>query len=138
MFQKILLPVDGSEHSLRSTDKAIALAKLYHGTIDLLYVIDGSMSKYDVLHNDSKFEIDKKRKERLKPVEEKLTNEEIPFSTTVLHGEPGPTIVAFANERNYDCIVIGSRGLNQFQTLVLGSVSHKVMKRAECPVMIVK
>ncbi|MGM0899696.1 MAG: universal stress protein [Bacillota bacterium] len=37
-----------------------------------------------------------------------------------------------------DLIIIGSRGLNALQSMVLGSVSHKVMKRASCPVMIVK
>ncbi|EGR8654283.1 universal stress protein, partial [Listeria monocytogenes] len=33
---------------------------------------------------------------------------------------------------------IGSRGLNSLQEMVLGSVSHKVMKRVNCPALIVK
>jgi SulP family sulfate permease len=52
--------------------------------------------------------------------------------------EPGPTIVKYVNENNFDVVVMGSRGLNAIQEFVLGSVSHKVAKRANCPVLIVK
>ncbi|MCY8631696.1 universal stress protein, partial [Bacillus spizizenii] len=54
------------------------------------------------------------------------------------HGEPGPTIVSYANENQFDMLIVGSRGLNSLQEMVLGSVSHKVAKRANCPVLIVK
>ncbi|UTW68750.1 universal stress protein [Anaerobacillus sp. HL2] len=50
----------------------------------------------------------------------------------------GETIVEYADENSFDCLVIGSRGLNRFQSMVLGGVSHKVTKGAKCPVMIVK
>ncbi|WP_256592904.1 universal stress protein [Pseudomonas sp. 2822-17] len=43
-----------------------------------------------------------------------------------------------ANNGEYDIVIIGSRGLNPFQEMVLGSVSHKIAKRVECPVLIVK
>ncbi|WP_100406055.1 universal stress protein [Bacillus solitudinis] len=138
MFKHILVPVDGSEHSMRSTEKAIALSKLYDGKVDLIYVIDGSTSKHEVLTGESKIAIELKRKERLKPIEAKLVEAGIEFETHILNGEPGPTIVKFANEGNYDCVIMGSRGLNKLQTMVLGSVSHKVAKRVECPVMIIK
>ncbi|WP_430183435.1 universal stress protein [Paenibacillus lautus] len=41
-------------------------------------------------------------------------------------------------KKNVDLIIKGSRCLNSFQEFVLGSVSHKVVKRAQCPVMVVK
>ncbi|WP_100372498.1 universal stress protein [Bacillus sp. FJAT-45037] len=137
-MKKILLPSDGSEHSIRSAEKAIELAKLYDAAIDIVYVINGSTSKRDVLQNTDKYVIEKRRKERLKPVEEKLTSASIPYEIHTLHGEPGPTIVEFANKGDYEYVVLGSRGLNPLQTMVLGSVSHKVAKRVNKPVMIVK
>ncbi len=39
-----------------------------------------------------------------------------------LRGEPGPALVRFVNKHDYDCVIIGSRGLNPFQSMVLGSV----------------
>ncbi|WP_088105542.1 universal stress protein [Halalkalibacter urbisdiaboli] len=135
---KILLPADGSDHSLRATKKAIDLVKLFDGEIEVVYVVDGSTSKEDVLKSLSKVEIVQKRKERLEPVESLLSNAKVSYTIKFLHGEPGPTIVDYANNDEFEYVVLGSRGLNKVQTLVLGSVSHKVAKRVDCPVMIVK
>ncbi|WP_227936746.1 universal stress protein [Alkalihalobacillus deserti] len=138
MFKNILLASDGSVHSIRAAEKAVALAKLHQAKIDLIYSIDGSTSKSDVLTNNSKYEVEIKRKEKLAPVVELLEKEEINYQIHMIHGEPGPAIVEFANKGNYDCVVVGSRGLNKLQTMVLGSVSHKIAKRVEVPVLIVK
>lgn len=138
MFKNILLASDGSAHSVRAAEKAIALAKLHQAKVDLIYSIDGSTSKSDVLTNNSKYEVERKRKEKLAPVVELLEKEGINYQMHMIHGEPGPAIVDFANKGNYDCVVVGSRGLNKLQTMVLGSVSHKIAKRVEVPVLIVK
>ncbi|WP_163971123.1 universal stress protein [Oceanobacillus halotolerans] len=138
MFTKILLATDGSDHSVRSTHYATELAEKFGATIGVVYVVDGSTSKTDVLHHTDKFEVKKKRKEKIKKVEDVLQNTGIEYEIHILHGEPGPTIVSFANKNEFDCVVIGSRGLNEFQTFILGSVSHKVAKRVNCPVLIVK
>lgn len=53
----------------------------------------------------------------------------------MLYGEPGPSIVYYANKEQFDLVIIGSRGLNSLQEMVLGSVSHKVVKRVKCPVL---
>ncbi|WP_306301403.1 universal stress protein [Thalassobacillus sp. C254] len=74
----------------------------------------------------------------MKRVELVLKEEKTSYNIVFLHGEPGPAIIKHANNKSYDCLVIGSRGLNNLQSLVLGSVSHKVAKRVSCPVMIVK
>lgn len=138
MFKKILLAVDGSEHSKKATEYSIALAQNFGGTIDAVYVVDGETAKKDVLHASNKLEIERKRKEKIKPIREMLDASKTIFGTHVLHGDPGPTIVEFANDREFDCVVIGSRGLNPLQSFILGSVSHKVAKRANCPVLIIK
>ncbi|MBP2076835.1 universal stress protein [Oceanobacillus polygoni] len=138
MFKRILLAVDGSEHSIRAVKYAIELVKKFDGVIEAVYVVDENTAKKDVLYATNKFEIEAKRKEKIKPIRELLDQSDVVFGTHVLHGEPGPRIVEFAEEREVDCVVIGSRGLNQVQSFLLGSVSHKVAKRAACPVLIVK
>ncbi|WP_077624907.1 universal stress protein [Sediminibacillus massiliensis] len=139
MFTKILLASDGSEHSIRAAEKALSLAGANpNAIIDIVYVVDGSKSKSDVLHNWNSVDIDKKRKEKLLFTEQKIKHANVRYNTKILHGEPGPSIVKYANENHFDVCVIGSRGLNSLQEMVLGSVSHKVAKRVECPVMIVK
>jgi nucleotide-binding universal stress UspA family protein len=138
MYKRILLAIDGSEHSERATDQAASLAELSGASIKIVYVADYSKAMNDVLHTQSKEDLDLARREKLLPFEEKLEALGISFSVKILHGEPGPAIVDYANSSNADLVVIGSRGLNALQEMVLGSVSHKVVKRADCPVLIVK
>lgn len=56
----------------------------------------------------------------------------------VVPGEPAPAIVEYANKVDGAMIVIGSRGLNRFSEVVIGSVSQRVLHHAECPVLVVR
>lgn len=139
MYKKILLAVDGSEHSLRATDEVIKIASLVTDCyVEVLLVIEYDKAKKEVLHASGKEELEMNRRKRLLPSTEKLQKNSIPYQIQLLHGEPGPTIVEYANNDHFDLLVIGSRGLNMFQEMVLGSVSYKVVKRANCPVLVVK
>lgn len=138
-YNTILLAVDGSEHSLRATNEAMKIGSLVNNcTIELVYVIDYSKSKDDVLHYQGREELKLSRRKKLLPIEEQLKTSNLAYRLKFLHGEPGPTIVEYANKGNFNVLIIGSRGLNSLQEMVLGSVSHKVVKRAKCPVLIVK
>lgn len=139
MYKRILIAVDGSEHSLRAAEEAVKIARSAKDCmIDIVLVAEFSKSKDEVLHSQGKEELEFSRKRLLFPLEEKLKSENLIYNITILHGEPGPAIINHANEGNYDIAVVGSRGLNTFQEMVLGSVSHKVVKRVNCPVLVVK
>lgn len=139
MYKRILLAVDGSENSVRAAKEAAKIASHSEGSIiEVVFVADFSKAKTDVLHSRSLEELDLSRRQRLSPIEEVLTTLQLNYEVKILHGDPGPTIVEYANNENVDLVVIGSRGLNVLQTMVLGSVSHKVMKRVNCPALVVK
>lgn len=138
MFQKILLAADGSRNSVRAAEKAAYMAKLRNADFTVLYVVDSSTSKSDVLLEGDRGAVDERRKQRLAPVEKILNEKGVAAEIRILKGDPGPSIVKYVNENQFDLVVIGSRGLNSLQEMVLGSVSHKVAKRVHCPVMIVK
>jgi len=139
MFKKILLAADGSLHSLRAAEKAIEIAKLNpYSFVDVVYVVDGKTSKEDVLHNWNQIDTETKRRKKMEMIEKKAQKDHVNYDVKIIRGEPGQTIVKFANDHQYDLVVIGSRGLNMMQEMVLGSVSHKVAKRVKCPVLIVK
>lgn len=140
MFKQILLAGDGSKHAMRACEKAIYIARLTEGAeITLIHVVDDIPARSDVVEDDMKPRaIPDHRKERVNSMEELIHLANVPLAVKHTFGDPGPTIVREASEGNYDVVVIGSRGLNQFQEMVLGSVSHKVAKRVKCPVLIVK
>lgn len=139
MYKKILLAVDGSDHSIRAAKQAVKIAAPSpDAQVTIVFVADYDNAKYEVLHSGSSIELDLKRRKKLQPIEEKLATENIKYKVEILHGTPGPVIVEYANKEKFDILIIGSRGLNGLQEMVLGSVSHKVVKRANCPVLLVK
>lgn len=139
MFKNILLAWDGSEHSTRAVDKAIEIAKCdTESKVVVVYVADTSKAKSEVLQNWNSIDITGTKEQRLRNIEDKVKKAEIQYEIKMLQGEPGPAIVEYTNKNRFDVVVVGSRGLNALQEMVLGSVSHKVAKRANCPVLIVK
>lgn len=139
MYQHILLAADGSDNSIRAAKEAVKIAKGNTQTkITILFVIDIEKVKTEILHSSSVDSLYFERRQKLLPIEQLFEAEKIMFTVEMMHGVPGPEIVKFANTQNVDLVIIGSRGLNSLQEMVLGSVSHKVMKRVKCPAMIVK
>ncbi len=139
MFKKILLAWDGSEHSVRAANKAIEIATCTKDSeVVVVYVKDTDKSKSEVLQNWNSIEITSPKEERIKHIDKLAKESNIHYKVELLHGEPGQAIVEYANKHKFDVVVVGSRGLNALQEMVLGSVSHKIAKRANCPVMIVK
>ena len=139
MYQYILLAADGSENAIRAAKEAIKLAKLVEGSlIDIVFVADFEKAKRDVLYAASPESLEFERRRKVAPIEQLVKEAGISVKVTILKGAPGPEIVRYANETHADIVVIGSRGLNSLQEMVLGSVSHKVMKRVNCPALIVK
>lgn len=131
MYGKILLAVDGSDHSLRAAKEAITIAgNNAESQITIVYVADHNDAKNDVLHSGSSAELDLQRRKKLQPVEEAIAAGNVKHRVKILHGTPGPAIVEYANSESFDILVIGSRGLNSLQEMVLGSVSHKVDRKS--------
>ncbi|HSI68546.1 MAG TPA: universal stress protein [Planococcus sp. (in: firmicutes)] len=139
MYKSILLAVDGSEHSIRAAKQAGSIASgSDDAVVTIVYVADYDNAKNEVLHSGSNVELDLQRRKKIQPVEETLASASVRYKVEILRGTPGPAIVEYANKEGFDMLIIGSRGLNSLQEMVLGSVSHKVVKRANCPVLIVK
>ncbi|MDW0118022.1 universal stress protein [Sporosarcina thermotolerans] len=139
MYKRILIAVDGSENSQRAALHAAKLAITNsNASITALYVLNYDRTRTDVLLDADIADLHLRRKERIEPILDIFIKHQVKHELVIRHGEPGPTIIAYANENKYDLVVIGSRGLNSFQEMLLGSVSHKVAKRVIAPVLIVK
>ncbi|MDP5274569.1 universal stress protein [Chengkuizengella axinellae] len=141
MFNKIMLAIDGSEHAQRAADKAIDLVKeLSNASVTILHVVSKAPSRAKLLQ--SNFDVKSILKEEahhiLHSVEEKFKGKGVDYQFEVALGDASHEIVEYAEKKNYDLIIIGSRGLNALGEMLLGSVSHQVAHDAHCPVMIVK
>jgi len=139
MYKNILLAVDGSKNSLRATEEAVKIATLVKECrIEVVVVINFDQSKNEVVQSQGTEELELLRRKKLLPVEEILKSSDVSYEIKILRGDPGEKIVDYANKGKFELAIIGSRGLNLLQEMVMGSVSHKVAKRVQCPVLIVK
>lgn len=139
MYKRILVAVDGSENSKRAAEHAVKIAAFNsESAVEVLYVLDYDRIRTDVSQNINEGELHVDRQNRLSPIKGVFENSRVAYELIIKNGDPGSTIVSFANRGGFDLVIIGSRGLNSFQEMVLGSVSHKVAKRSKAPVMIVK
>ncbi|MGG1515645.1 universal stress protein [Paenibacillus oryzisoli] len=139
MFRTILVPVDGSQHSDHALEQAIALAtSLSHEVkITILHV-----SPILVLNEPPIISIEENAEAEgqqiLKPAEDKLTAAGVPYDVQLKTGDPSMIITQFADDNQVDLILMGSRGAGLISEILLGSVSHNVIKHAHCPVMVTR
>lgn len=132
MFSNVLVAIDGSDHSIKATHVAIELmSELPCANLTFLFVTDGRNTDEDALAQE-------KIQKIIIHLRKDLVKKDIEISFEVLQGLPGSTIVTYAKEQSFDLIVMGKRGLNPIQEMFLGSVSYKVVQKANCPVLIIK
>lgn len=139
LFQKILVPLDGSEHSLYALEKAIQIARKFDGKLMLIHMY--SMGIFELTPSQLNTYVLEHRKSGEKILEEgkkRAYAEGVPFETRLEEGHIVGGIVKAAKEGNFDLIVMGARGKSELEDLLLGSVSQGVMLHAPCPVLIVK
>ena len=149
-IKQILLPVDGSDSSLKAIAFAGNLARLTDATITLLRVHDPqtlpvitmgeipsviSPEMIEMMENDLN---DPKKNPCFAQAKAELGMDEDKVLERIMWGQPAKTICEFAANNNSDLIVISPRGRSAFTELLLGSVSSQVVHHAPCPVTIVR
>ncbi|SFM39275.1 Nucleotide-binding universal stress protein, UspA family [Gracilibacillus orientalis] len=133
MYQRIILAADGSEHALRATDHAIKFVEsVSEYRLDIVIVMNEEKKGKQSINLARLVE------EKLKLTKQKLKQANVHFRTIILIGDPKHEIVKYAKREEVDLCIIGSRGLNKFQEMVLGSISHKTVKHINCPILIIK
>ena len=139
LFEKILVPLDGSDHSFDALEKAIQIAKKFDGELMLIHMYSIPISKLTPSQlNVYVLEQRKSGEKILAEGRKRAYSEGVPFETQLKEGHIVEEIVKVAREGNFDLIVMGARGLSKLKELFLGSVSHGVTMHAPCPVLIVK
>jgi nucleotide-binding universal stress UspA family protein len=155
VFRKILVPLDGSEHSDRALATALQIAKNFNSEITLLHVYSVTVTPVVIPEPTtlnptgvpiatsaevSKM-VDAARDEGKKILldgEQKVRAENLPVETSLREGNSPQEIVKVAKEGQFDLIVIGARGIHRLRDLLMGSVTEGVVKHASCSVLVVK
>ena len=135
MFERILLAVDGSEHSAKAVPIAADLAFRYGGELVVFHARERDLA----LGED--VETSKEAMELVDGIVRELKDTGISARGEIVRVPSGHTpraILDAARDETVDLIVMGTRGLSDWNRLLMGSVAHKVVHLADVPVLVVR
>jgi nucleotide-binding universal stress UspA family protein len=155
LFESILVPLDGSEHSLRALDVAVQIAKVFRAKLTLIHVYSATVRPI-ILPEPATLipsgvpaitaEEVTKVIEAARGAGERILADgrqraeacQLKAKTLLKEGQTTQEIIRTAKEEKSDLIVIGARGVSKIREILLGSVSDGVTRNAPCPVLVVK
>lgn len=146
MYQRILVPTDGSSTSEKGLKEAISLAKLSGGHIRLLHVVDamsvaigadgfaGYSAEILPLLREAGNEILRRARDSVE-----AAGVAVDFTLReVLSGRVADQVMEEAAAWKADLIVIGTHGRRGVRRLILGSDAEQVLRAANVPVLLVR
>ena len=146
MIEKLLVALDGSNHSMKAVDHASEIDAALKAKVIILSVVRAQeipkgLRDYAELENIPGLDIDILKKAAGDMVANAERRAKEKGVVDVVVEEEGPvarTIVARAQHHGVDMIVVGSRGMGNIEATLRGGVSHRVELLAKCPVLTVR
>jgi nucleotide-binding universal stress UspA family protein len=136
---KILVAIDGSEHSYLIVDKAIEYAKLSGVSVLLVYCHRRFPTIMGEPYRDEQISSIISESERvIAPFLQHIKKAGIPVEERIMEEPAGAAITDIARIEHCDLIVMGSRGLTNLAGLIIGSVTNRVLHTAPCSVLVVR
>lgn len=138
MYERVLIPFDGSKEARKAAEHGIGLAAALGATVHALYVIDLPGAPRTVYVRDDEEEMREEYREYGEEVTSELcevaTDAGVTCETAMRSGTPAEEIVDYAESEGMDAVVIGSAYRGRFRAL-LGSTAEKVVRTSEVPVI---
>ena len=141
LYDRILVPTDGSDEGRLAVQHAIELAVVHEATLHTVYVVN--TARYAGLPMESSWEgvdelLRSDAEDAVESVREIAANAGLAVESAVIDGSPSKQIVRYAEETDCDLIVMGTHGRGGIDRLLLGSVTEKVVRSANVPVLTVR
>jgi nucleotide-binding universal stress UspA family protein len=137
MFERIVVAVDGSREGGKTVPVAVDLAQKYGSSVTVVHVREHT--KYE--GSDVDLGPDVPAEELVEGIVRTFADAGVQVRGEIRRVSPGNTpeqIVEVAGDVAADLIVLGTRGMTEWKSLVLGGVANKVVHHATCPVLLVR
>ncbi|PSQ08250.1 stress response protein [Halobacteriales archaeon QS_5_70_15] len=139
MYDRIVIPTDGSDGMDRVLGHAADLARVHGATLDFVYVVD--TAAFANLPMETSWEgvresLQEEGESALGGAEGAV--EGVPTERQMLQGGPAREIAAYAERSGADLVVMGTHGRGGINRLLLGSVAERVVRSSPVPVLTVR
>jgi len=138
LFSKILVAIDGSASAKKAFTASIYLASISKCRIDVIHVVSCEFGGDSAASLELVEDLKTKANSMLEEYKNDALEKDVQPKFMIEIGDPANMITEIVNSRDYDLVVLGTRGMSTFKELFLGSVSMKVIHHAKCPVMVVR
>jgi nucleotide-binding universal stress UspA family protein len=141
LIMKILVPTDGSVEAQEAGRYAAELAQALGAKVTLLNVVQLPRlpARFLEMADEAlKRELFDTGKGILESARQSFADVGVPVTIELREGRPADVIMLTAVQGKFDLIVMGSRGLDPSESILLGGVSDQVIRHARCPVLIVR
>lgn len=138
MYDRILVPTDGSTGSAHVAMQAIDLAGQYGATVHALHVVESTVRSALVEAGSGDESLHRHGDRAVGMIERMAESNGVPVETTVTEGDPAETTLDYADQLGADMIVAGTHGRSGMQRRLLGSVAERLVRHATCPVLTVR
>jgi nucleotide-binding universal stress UspA family protein len=139
MYDEILVPTDGSPAATAAIDHAIDLAHNYGGRVHALYVVDaGSFASIDAGSEMVVDALEQEGERAVADVAERAEAAGIDSETHVVSGTAYRSILDYIDAEDIDIVVMGTHGRRGVERFLLGSVTERVVRSADVPVLTVR
>lgn len=131
MFNKIMVPSDGSKYAEKAEDMAISLAEKLGSSVVAVHVIDEKLIyPFDIMEEEGN--------EILSKINEKGSANGVKVDEVLIFGNPRHDMKKISEKSGADLLVIGSHGKSGLEKILMGSVAENAIKTVEIPVLLVK
>ena len=139
MYERILVPTDGSTATGSAIDHAVELARTHDATLHALYVVDvGAYSSLEVGAEVVADGLESEGQSAVDAVADRVADAGVDVETAVETGVVHRAIVEYVADNDIDLVVMGTHGRTGVGRFLLGSVAEKVVRTAAAPVLTVR
>jgi nucleotide-binding universal stress UspA family protein len=139
--QRILVPVDFSDSSVRALQYATERAAESSGSLIIVHVVPADYGWLGIGRDESRDldrSLQRQAADRLRAFANEHVGDNMAADLEVRIGQAAEEIIAAANESKCDSIVMSTRGLTGLDRYLIGSVADRVARLAPCPVVLVR
>jgi nucleotide-binding universal stress UspA family protein len=142
-LRSILVPIDFSVHSKNALKYAIPLAEQFGASLHLVFVVEPTVYPADlgfgqVVLPGIEEELREKGSEELQSLIEREIGSRVHATCIVRTGSPHQEILAEAEEKNVDMIVVATHGHSGVEHMLFGSTADRIVRHARCPVLTIR
>jgi nucleotide-binding universal stress UspA family protein len=138
MFDRILFPTDGGAGAEQALEYALGLADRHDATLVALFVADTRRDSVTLVETGVVDALVAVGEEAVAGVADRAAGRGVAVETVVEQGTPWQTVVDCADREGADLIVMATHGRRGVERYLLGSVTEKVVRTAEMPVLTVR